>query len=75
MPKAELDMSPASKMRVKRFYQNEDIPGLKKPILYLSGLWALSTGYLPHSFFNALKCNEQIALTPFNLSFKKPISQ
>lgn len=78
MPKAELDMSPASKMRVKRVYQNEDIPGLKKPILYLSGLWALSIGYLSHSFFNALKYNEQIALTPFNLSFKEadiPMSQ
>ncbi|WP_313010323.1 hypothetical protein [Atlantibacter hermannii] len=71
MPKAEFDMNPASTVRVKRFYQNKDIPGLRKPILYLSGLWALSIGYLPSSFFGALKNNEEISFTAFNLSFKE----
>ncbi|HEF0064715.1 hypothetical protein [Citrobacter sp. RHBSTW-00271] len=71
MPKAEFDMNPTAKARVKRFYQHEDTPGLKKPIISLSGLWALSLGFLPRSFYSALKNKEQISLTPFNLSFKE----
>lgn len=77
MPKAEFDMRPTAAVRIKRAYQCENTPGLKKPIIYLSGVWALSLGFLPYSFFNALKNNEQIELTPFNLSFKEadiPIS-
>ncbi|AMH12478.1 hypothetical protein V8J08_002375 [Citrobacter amalonaticus] len=71
MPKAEFDMNPTATARVRRLYQNKDIPGLKKPILNLSGLWALSLSHLPHSFFNALKNNEEISFTSFNLSFKE----
>ncbi|WP_199063896.1 hypothetical protein, partial [Serratia sp. ASV30] len=71
MPKAEVNMNPTATERIKRFYQHEDTPGLKKPILFLSGLWALSTGFLPLSFFSALKNNEKVTLTAFNLSFKE----
>lgn len=70
-PKATFNMNSTTTERIKRLYQYEDIPGLKKPILLLSGLWALSTGFLPLSFFRALKNNEKIALTAFNLSFKE----
>jgi hypothetical protein len=71
MPKAEIDMSPSATKRAKRVYQHEDIPGLKKPILFLSGLWALRIGLLSQRFFSALKNNEEIALTDFDISFKE----
>lgn len=71
MPKAEIDMSPSATKRVKRVYQHEDIPGLKKPILFLSGLWALRIGLLSQRFFSALKNNEEVALTDFDISFKE----
>ena len=71
MPKAEFDMSLTAKVRVKKSYQHENTPGLKKPIVFLSGLWALSIGFLPPVFFNSLKNNESIDLTAFHLSFKE----
>lgn len=70
-PKTTFNITPLASARFKRFYHHEDTPGLKSPIVLLSGLWALSVSFLPLSFFPTLKKNKSVDLTAFEFSFKE----
>jgi hypothetical protein len=70
-PKTTFSIRPIDTERFKRFYHHENTPGLKSPIVLLSGLWALSVRFLPFTFFPTLRKNQSVDLTALEISFKE----
>ncbi|MEM8159914.1 hypothetical protein Q4R47_16370, partial [Morganella morganii] len=52
------------------FYEYNDTPGLRHPIVFLSGLWAL-VGLSDRNIFHKLSMNNKVELNQFSFLFKE----
>ncbi|MCL6335888.1 hypothetical protein EXT66_19130 [Pectobacterium carotovorum subsp. carotovorum] len=71
-PKANFNPSTEpSEQKIKYSYQHKNSPGLRKPLLFISGLWSLSIMSNQTAFFGKLKANQKVSLTALDFSLKE----
>lgn len=71
-PKASLSYSKElSEKHITYHYQNEDSPGLRRPLIFISGLWSFSVTNAEISFFRKLSINQEVSLTALDFLLKE----
>lgn len=71
-PKASLSYSTElSEKHITYHYQNESTPGLRQPLVFISGLWSLSVINTEISFFRKLALNQEVSLTALDFMLKE----
>ncbi|MCL5501671.1 hypothetical protein M5Y49_23690, partial [Escherichia coli] len=60
-----------SEKHITYHYQNESTPGLRQPLVFISGLWSLSVINTEISFFRKLALNQEVSLTALDFMLKE----
>lgn len=70
--KASMEFNNDNAEPIKKYaYQNESSPGIRSPLMFISGFWSLSIVNTEIFFFRKLKGNQEISLTALDFSLKE----